>query len=70
MPADIAHSDEFIRENHIRYFVFRSSVTPTEIDRLGKEHVDLAYQIYNELLPRSRLLMTDPFGWSLYEIGS
>jgi hypothetical protein len=70
MPSDEAHADEFLREQHVRYFIYRPTLNPTEIDRLGADHVGLAYGIMRSLLPKSRLLLTDPFGWSLYETNS
>ena len=70
LPTDPVATDEFINENHIRFFIYRPSVGPLEIDRLGADHVALAYQVFKKLLPKSRLLMIDPFGWSLYEVQS
>jgi hypothetical protein len=70
MPTDPIGTDKFVDENHIRFFIYRPWLDPVAIDRLGADHVASAYRVFEKLLPKSRLLMADPFGWSLYEIQS
>lgn len=70
LPADPAALDAFLRQHQIRYFVYRPNLTATEIDRFGQAHVDLAYDVLRTLLPRSRRIMSDPFGWELYAIAA
>jgi hypothetical protein len=59
-----------LQQHQIRYFVYRPSLNAVEIDRLGQAHVDRAYEALRTLLPRSRRVMSDPFGWELYAIGT
>jgi hypothetical protein len=68
MPDDIRKTNEFLKQHSIRYFVYRSSLAPVEIERLGPSNVEMAYAIMKQILPKSRLILTDPFGSSLYEI--
>jgi hypothetical protein len=70
LPADAASLDAFLRQHDIRYFVYRPNLSATEIDRLGQAHVDRAHAAMRTLLPRSRRLLSDPFGWELYAIGA
>lgn len=68
LPSDMSHLAAFLAENDIHYFIYRPGVKDIEIDRFGQAHVDMAKAVLAALLPRSRPLMTDPFGWTLYEI--
>jgi len=68
LPSDGQTIEQFLSEHGIRYFIYRPSVTDVEIDRFGRSHVDRSNRIFAALLPRSHLMLTDSFGWSLYEI--
>jgi hypothetical protein len=69
LPADGETIEQFLSRNYIGYFIYRPSLKDVEIDRFGQDHVDRGKRVFAALLPRSRLLLTDSFGWSLYEIG-
>jgi hypothetical protein len=74
LPKDTSGFDSFIRNNNIRYFVYRKSLPPLNAERLGEgsgnpRHAEIAYELMGYLLPSSRLLLTDHFGWELREIG-
>jgi hypothetical protein len=70
LPAAPTEYNSFLRDNSIRYFVFRSSLAPIEADRLdritGHNHVEQAVALMRYMIPRSRLILVDPFGWELY----
>ena len=73
LPKDSAEFDTFIRNNNVRYFVFRKSLPPLNAERLGEgsgnpRHAEIAYELMGYLLPGSRLLLTDHLGWELREI--
>jgi dolichyl-phosphate-mannose-protein mannosyltransferase len=70
LPSDGQSIEQFLSEHGIRYFIYRPSLADVEIDRYGQSHVDRSNLIFAALLPRSHLLLTDSFGWSLYEIDS
>ncbi len=69
LPSDGESIEQFLSEHGIRYFIYRTSLKDIEIDRFGQSHVDRSNRVFEALLPRSRLLLTDSFQWSLYEIG-
>jgi hypothetical protein len=72
IPQHTDNVDEFLRSNDIRYFVYRASLDPFEIERLNlaanADHVGLAYELFRHLLPTSHPILVDPFGWTLYAI--
>jgi hypothetical protein len=73
LPKEAAEFDQFIRSNQIRNFVYRKSLLPLQVERLGEgsgnpRHAQIAYELMGYLLPGSSLLLTDPFGWELREI--
>jgi hypothetical protein len=68
LPAERADFDNFLRTNDIKYFIYRASLDPIEIERLGPEHVQMAYALFGQILPRSRRILVDPFGWELYAL--
>jgi hypothetical protein len=75
LPAKPADFDAFLRNNKIRYFVNRPSLLPLQAERLGEgsnnpRHAEMAYDLVRYLLPDSRLLLTDSFGWELREISA
>jgi hypothetical protein len=75
LPATPADFDAFLRNNKIRYFVHRPSLLPLQAERLGEgsnnpRHAEMAYDLMRYLLPGSRLLLTDSFGWELREISA
>lgn len=75
LPADPADFDTFLSNNKIRYFVHRPSLSPLQVERLGEgssnpRHAEMAYDLVRYLLPGSRLLLTDSFGWELREISA
>jgi hypothetical protein len=64
-----------LRNNKIRYFVHSPSLPPLQAERLGQgsnnpRHAEMAYDLMRYLLPGSRLLLTDSFGWELREISA
>jgi hypothetical protein len=68
LPPDESGLDDFLREEKIRYFITRPSVTDTEIDRFTRAYVEKCMRFFAILIPRSQLILTDSFGWSLYKI--
>jgi hypothetical protein len=75
LPTRPAEFDEYLRNNKVRYFVYRASLHPLNVERLGQgannpRHVEMAYDLFRYLLPGSRLLLTDSFGWELREISA
>jgi hypothetical protein len=73
LPKDSSEFSAFIRNNNIHYFVYRKSLPPLNVERLGEgsnnpRHAEIAYELMSYLLPGSRLLLTDHFGWELREI--
>jgi hypothetical protein len=75
LPATPADFVAFLRNNKIRYFVHSPSLPPLQAERLGQgsnnpRHAEMAYDLMRYLLPGSRLLLTDSFGWELREISA
>ena len=75
LPHSPAEYDQFLHGNKIRYFVYRSSLAPLNAERLGEgsnnpRHAEMAYDLMRYLLPGSRLILTDSFGWELREIAA
>jgi hypothetical protein len=68
LPRGPDEYDEFLRSNAVKYFIYRPSLEPLEVDLLRAERVRLAYELLRQLLPRSRRILIDPFGWELYAI--
>jgi hypothetical protein len=73
LPKDSSEFEQFIRNNNIRYFVYRRSLPPLNAERLGEgsnnpRHAEMAYELMDYLLPGSRLILTDHFGCELREI--
>jgi hypothetical protein len=73
LPKDPSEYDQFIQARGIRYFVYCPSITPLLAHRLdvggsNSRHVEMAYQFMHYLLPKSRLILTDAFGWELRQI--
>jgi len=73
LPKDPSDYDRFIQARGLRYFVYCPSITPLLAHRLdgggdNPRHVEMAYQFMRYLLPKSRLILTDAFGWELREI--
>jgi hypothetical protein len=71
LPDSPAGFDEFLRTNNIRYFVYRASIDPVEAERLDdrsphSRHIETAYELFRFMLPRSRRILVDSFGWELY----
>jgi len=73
LPKDPSEYDRFIQAGNIRYFIYSPSITPLLAHRLdvganNPRHVEMAYQFMNYLLPKSRPILTDAFGWELRQI--
>jgi hypothetical protein len=73
LPKAASEFDQFLRSNQIRYFVYRKSLQPLQVERFGEgsgnpRHAEIAYELMRYLLPDSRLILTDHFGWELREI--
>jgi hypothetical protein len=73
LPRSPPEYDGFLHSNNIRYFVYRPSLHPINVERLGDgsnnpRHAEMAYELMRYLLPGSRLILTDSFGWELREI--
>jgi hypothetical protein len=75
LPAKPADFDDYLSRNKIRYFVYRPALLPLNAERLGQgsnnpRHAEMAYDLMRYLLPGSRLILTDSFGWELREISA
>jgi len=75
LPRSPAEYDEFIQKNNIRYFVYRPTLAPLNVERLGEgsgnpKHAEMSYDLEKYLMPGSRVILTDPFGWELREISA
>jgi hypothetical protein len=73
LPKDPSEYDQFIQARGIRYFVYCPSMTPLLAHRLdvggnNPRHVEMAYHFMHYLLPKSRPILTDAFGWELRQI--
>lgn len=73
LPKDSSEYDRFVQARNIRYFVYCPSITPLLAHRLdgggnNPRHVEMAYQFMHYLLPKSRPILTDRFGWELRQI--
>jgi hypothetical protein len=74
LPQDPSQYSRFIQTNAMRYFVYTPSISPSLAQRLDEasnnpRYVESAYEFMRYLLPGSRLILTDPHGWELREIG-
>jgi hypothetical protein len=67
LPKGSDDLDAFVRRKNVRYFVYRT-LEPGEMEYFGSNHVKRAYALFEYLLPKSRRLLVDPFGWELYAI--
>jgi hypothetical protein len=70
LPKNKDDVASFIKDNNIRYFIYRKDLLPIEIERFGQSHVDMARAVFDLLLPNALLIKTDAFGWSLYEVAN
>jgi hypothetical protein len=68
VPTGPEDFDNFLRSNEIKYVVYRTSLAPIEVERLGPERMNMAYALLQTVLPTSRRILVDPFGWELYAI--
>jgi hypothetical protein len=73
LPKDSSEYDQFVQTKNIRYFVYVPSITPVlayRLDGAGNKprHVARAYQFMHYLMPKSRPILTDRFGWELRQI--
>jgi hypothetical protein len=75
LPKDKSDVTRFVTENNIRYFVYRDifksgTQAPIEVEWFGQSHVDLAQAVFDQLMPHAVLLMSDKYGWSLYQVAA
>jgi len=73
LPKGPSEYDQFLQARNVRYFIYAPSITPLLAHRLNgggsnPRHVEMAYQFMHYLLPKSRPILTDSFGWELREI--
>jgi hypothetical protein len=73
LPKDSSEFDAFIRKNQIRYFIYHQSLPPGRAKDLAygsgnPHHAEIANELMDYLLPESRLLLKDHFGWELREV--
>jgi hypothetical protein len=73
LPKDPSEYDQFLQARNVRYFIYSPSITPLLAHRLNvggnnPRHVETAYQFMHYLLPKSRPILTDSFGWELRQI--
>jgi hypothetical protein len=73
LPSGPVQYDDFLRNNEIRYFVYCPTMDPVHVHDLGNgagnpRHDENTYDLMRYLLPGSRLILTDPFGWELREM--
>ena len=68
LPAAGDDIDVFLKTYQVRYFISRPPFTQEEMEYIGQPHAEIAFDLVARLIPRSRLLLTDAFGWSLYQI--
>jgi hypothetical protein len=73
LPDGPADFDSFLRSNGVKYFIYRESLTPVELERIDQasphpKHVESSYQLLRYLLPRSHRILVDAFGWELYAV--
>jgi len=73
LPANADEFDGYLRDGKVRYFVHYPSVPPLIAERLNEgannpRHTQIASQLIGYLMPGSRLILTDRFGWELREI--
>jgi hypothetical protein len=75
LPAQPADFDEYLRNNKIRYFVYCPKMDPQALEQLGQgsynpRHAEITRELMRYILPGSRLILTDRFGWELREMPS
>jgi hypothetical protein len=73
LPAKPAEFDEFLRNNKIRYFVYCPTIGSLALERLNQgsynpQHTAIAFELMRYILPGSRLILRDQFGWELREM--
>jgi hypothetical protein len=68
LPKDKADAEAFLARSNIHYYIRPQKLEPSQIERLGPEGIALALQLMDGLKARSRLVLRDQFGTSLYEI--
>jgi hypothetical protein len=69
LPQDAAAIPAFLAAKNVRYFIAQPEVYPPGARKPTAEEVARARRVIEALKPRSRAVLTDPFGWTLYEIG-
>jgi hypothetical protein len=72
LPTNPSEYEDFLRSKNVRYFVYRT-LQPLHVERLGQgsnnpRHAEMAYELMRYIMPGSKLILTDPFGWELREI--
>jgi hypothetical protein len=68
LPKSASDLDAFLARHRIRYFIDQPVPQPDPPSLLTPEHVAIAHQIIATLRTRAKPLLTDRFGWSLYEL--
>jgi hypothetical protein len=73
LPAKSDEFDDYVRSRGIRYFVTYPAMPPLIAERLDQgagnpRHTQIANELTAYLMPGSRLILTDRFGWELREI--
>jgi hypothetical protein len=75
LPAKPDEFDAYLRNNGIRYFVYCPTMDPSQVQLLGNgsynpRHAEIVYDLMRYILPGSRLILTDSFGWELREMSA
>lgn len=68
LPLTLAGLDEFLETQEVKYFIDQPTVLPGQGRTMDAAKTKFAEEILASLKPRAQLIMTDPFGWSLYKI--
>jgi hypothetical protein len=73
LPHSPSEYDEFLHRNAIRYFVYCPTLPSLTVERMGNgsqnpRHAEMTYDLMRYLLPGSRLILADSFGWELREM--
>jgi hypothetical protein len=75
LPATRDEFDVFLHDNRIRYFVYCPAMDPAQMQILSNgsynpRYAETVYELMRYILPGSRLILADSFGWELRELTS
>jgi hypothetical protein len=64
----LSDAQAFIKSSGIQYFVTRPQLAEINVDRIGVEKIQRAYDIVDVIKPGAELILEDHNGWKLYKV--